>query len=247
MHEEYIRKVPSSPMAVLLIHGIVGTPNHFRHFLPLFPEEWSVYNILLDGHGGSVSGFSATSMKKWKAQVSARMEEILQNSDKVMIVGHSMGCLFAIQAAVQFPDRVTQLFLLNMPLRLRLPLSTIAATMRIAFGKVRPCDTVAIEMTADGGVTLETGFWKYIPWTPRFMELLQQMHHTEKLLPQLTVPTQAYHSMNDELVSEKSCTAMEKCGVISCIRLPNSGHFRYEGEDLPLLQSRLMELIEQYL
>lgn len=246
MHQEYIRKVPGSSMAVLLIHGIVGTPNHFAPFLSLFPEDWSVYNILLDGHGRDIKAFSATSMKKWKAQVFSRLEEILQNSQRVMIVGHSMGCLFAVQAAVQYPDQVAQLFLLNMPLRLRIPLSTIEATMRLAFGKVRPQDTVAIAMQSDGGVVLETGFWKYIPWTPRFVELLLEMRHTEKLLPQLTVPTDAFHGMHDELVGEGSCVVMEKKAKIRCTKLPDSGHFRYEGDDLPLLQTRLKERINQY-
>ena len=35
MHEEYIRDVPGSDTAVLFIHGILGTPNHFRRFLSL--------------------------------------------------------------------------------------------------------------------------------------------------------------------------------------------------------------------
>ena len=246
MHEEFIRKVPGSPMAVLLIHGIVGSPNHFKPFLSLFPENWSVYNILLDGHGGGVKDFAATSMEKWRHQVFSRLDEILQNSDRVMIIGHSMGCLFAVQAAVQYPDRIAQLFLLSVPLRLRIRLSTLMATMRLAFGTVRPQDTVAIMMRSDGGVTLETGFWKYIPWTPRFIELLLEMGRTEKLLPQLTVPTETYHGMRDELVSEKSCKVLEKRGNIHCVRLRNSGHFRYEEGDLPLLQSRLKALIEKY-
>lgn len=246
MHEEYIRKVPGSGMAVLLIHGIVGTPDHFKPFLSLFPDDWSVYNILLDGHGQDVKAFAQTSMEKWKDQVFSCLEEILQNSHRVMIIGHSMGCLFAVQAAVRYPDRVAQLFLLSIPLRLRIPLSTVMATMRIAFGKVRPQDTVARAMQQDGGVALEKGFWKYIPWTPRFIELLLEMRRTEKMLPRLAVPTEAYHGMQDELVSEGSCKVLEKKTQAMCIRLPDSGHFRYEGEDLSLLQNRLKALIEQY-
>ena len=53
-HREFIRYLPGSDRAVLLIHGIAGTPAHFWQFLPLIPEDWSVYNVLLDGHGGEV-------------------------------------------------------------------------------------------------------------------------------------------------------------------------------------------------
>jgi len=246
MHEEYIRKIPGSKMAVLMIHGIVGSSNHFKPFVSLFPDDWSVYNILLDGHGGCVKDFAATSMEKWKNQVFSRLEEILENSDRVMILGHSMGCLFAVQAAVRYPDRVAQLFLLSIPLRLRIPISTVMATMRIAFGKVRPQDTVALAMQADGGVALEKGFWKYIPWTPRFIELLLEMRRTERLLPRLTVPTEVYHGMHDELVGEGSCKMLEKHTQARCVRLPDSGHFRYGGEDLPLLKRNLEKLIKKY-
>ncbi len=246
MHREFIRRVPGSKMAVLMIHGIVGTPNHFTPFLPLFPESWSVYNILLEGHGGSVRDFSAASMKKWKAQVFAALEEILANSDRVMILGHSMGCLFAVEAAVRYPGRVCQLFLLSIPLRLRIPLSTVGATMRIACGRVRPQDTVAQTMCADGGVALETGFWKYIPWIPRFAELLVQMAATEKLLHALTVPVKAYHGLRDELVGEGSCDILQKRADIRAVKLPDSGHFTYGEQDLLCLKEDLGNLIRHY-
>lgn len=56
-HREYVRIVPGAKTAVLFMHGIVGTPNHFRDLLPLVdlvPDDWSVYNVLLPGHGGTV-------------------------------------------------------------------------------------------------------------------------------------------------------------------------------------------------
>ena len=44
-HQEYRRIVPGADMAVLMIHGIVGTPHHFDNLLPLIPENWSVVNL----------------------------------------------------------------------------------------------------------------------------------------------------------------------------------------------------------
>ena len=55
MHKEYKRIVENSPKALLFIHGILGTPNHFAPFIPLVPENLSVYNLLLDGHGKGVT------------------------------------------------------------------------------------------------------------------------------------------------------------------------------------------------
>ena len=52
-HEEMIRIVPGASTAVLFLHGIVGTPNHFVGGVPItewVPEDWSLHNLLLPGH-----------------------------------------------------------------------------------------------------------------------------------------------------------------------------------------------------
>ena len=68
-HTEYIREVPDSHTAILFLHGIIGSPDHFGFLLPRIPKSWSVYNLLLHGHGGSVRDFSRSSMAKWETQV----------------------------------------------------------------------------------------------------------------------------------------------------------------------------------
>ena len=66
-HKEYIKICDNSTTAILFIHGIVGTPNHFKEFVSLIPSSFSVYNLLLDGHGRGVKDFSKTSMQKWES------------------------------------------------------------------------------------------------------------------------------------------------------------------------------------
>ena len=66
MHKEYIREADHANTAILMIHGIFGTPRHFDDIVKLVPDNWSVYNILLDGHGKGVREFSRTSMVKCK-------------------------------------------------------------------------------------------------------------------------------------------------------------------------------------
>ena len=116
-HNEMIRIVPGAKTAVILCHGILGTPNHFHDLLPLIPEEYSVCCLLLDGHAGSVMDFARSSMKKWKAQVFARLQELMDSHEQVIFVAHSMGTLFAFQAAIQYPEKIAHLFLLGSPTR----------------------------------------------------------------------------------------------------------------------------------
>jgi len=61
--QAYIREIPGAKTAVLMIHGIVGTPEHFAMLYPYVPEDWSIYSIRLAGHGGSVEDFAAASMR----------------------------------------------------------------------------------------------------------------------------------------------------------------------------------------
>lgn len=243
--KEYVRIAEGSDTAVLLVHGIVGTPAHFKEFLPLIPDEWSVCNLLLDGHGQGVWEFGASSMAKWKTQVFARLEELLARHERVLIVAHSMGTLFAIRAAVQYPDRIAGLFLLNVPMRVHLPPATILAALKNALGLVKEGDGTAWAMKNGCGVRLTPYLWKYLPWIPRYLELLREICDTRALLPQLTIPARTFHSQKDELVSNRAPGDLQGHPSIVTVMLPDSGHFAYEGEDLRLLQANFTEWLDQ--
>lgn len=237
--KEYIRIVDGSDTAVLMIHGIVGTPAHFRDFLPLIPEEWSVCNLLLDGHGKGVREFGRTSMAKWKAQVSEQLDRLLTRHRQVLIVAHSMGTLFALRAAVNHPDRIAGLFLLNVPMRVHLPPSTLLASLKNAFGLVKEGGGSAWAMKNDCGVELTPYLWQYLSWIPRYVELLREIRDVRALLPQVQVPAWAFHSHKDELVSNRALRDLQGHPHIAVTLLPASGHFGYEGAELHLLQDQL--------
>ena len=114
-HKEYVRIRDNATTAILFIHGIVGTPNHFNEFVSLVPESFSVYNLLLDGHGKEVKDFSKTSMKKWETQVTSAVEELSLTHEKIYIVAHSLGTLLAMEQANR-SKKVCRLFLLAVPL-----------------------------------------------------------------------------------------------------------------------------------
>ena len=46
MHRTYARIVPGAGTAVLMVHGIVGTPRQFDFLLETIPEDVSVLNVL---------------------------------------------------------------------------------------------------------------------------------------------------------------------------------------------------------
>lgn len=241
-YRPYTRSVPGAEYAVLMVHGIVGTPAHFQDLLPLIPERWSVYNILLDGHGRQVEDFSNTSMKKWETQVQTQLDEILLTHRRVLIIAHSMGTLFAIDGAVRRPESVAGLFLLNVPFAPFVRPGTAVNSIFLALGSPRNTPS-AQAMAADCGVRLSPKLWKYLGWMPRFWELLQKIQATKKILPQLQTPVLTFQSRRDELVSFRSCKYLEGYPYITNTILEHSGHFAYSLEDRKLLHTKLKELI----
>jgi len=240
--KDIIRIGSRREMAVLMVHGIVGTPLHFKDLMGIVPEDITLYNILLDGHGGNVEDFSHTSMTKWKAQVSNVLDGLLARHDRVLVVGHSMGTLFAIREAIRRPDKIAGLFLLNVPVRPFLSLRAALASFKLALGIAKETDRIAMEMQADSGVTLTPKLWKYIGWIPRFFELLQEAAVVRQQLGKISVPCQAYQSRLDELVSFRSCRDLEKHSIRLSV-LNTSGHFAYSPEDTALLQSDFSEFL----
>ena len=110
MHREYKRIIENSKKVILFIHGILGTPNHFECFISLVPDNISVYNVLLDGHGKGVKEFSKTSMKKWKKQIDDIVNELCSSHEEIYIVAHSMGCLLALEQSVK-NSKISKMFL----------------------------------------------------------------------------------------------------------------------------------------
>lgn len=241
-HSPFVRP-GTGPNAVLMIHGIAGSPGHFRDLIPAIPESYTIYNILLDGHSGRAENLSHSSMEKWKAQVQVTLADLFVRHEKVVIVAHSMGTLFAIQEAIDRPDRIPALFLLAVPTRPWVRLSTWITSIQVAFGKL---DTPAAQaMRGETALELTPKLWKYLGWVPRFIELLRECHRTQKTIPQLTVPTQAFQSQVDELVSIRSCRDLEGHPHIQNTLLTGSGHFVYGPEDAAVLRQRLRELLDK--
>ena len=244
MHREYKCIVEHSPKAILIIHGIVGTPNHFNAFVPLLPPDVSVYNILLDGHGKGVREFAQASMEKWKEQVSAAVAELSQTHEAIYIVGHSLGTLLAIEQAMKC-DKITKLFLLAVPLQVSLKPRLFANSLKVYFNRIDPQNEELMAAINCCGVENAKNPLRYIGRIPRFLELFAQIRHIRKTVDALQTPTLAFQSCRDEMVSRKSKELLERNPAVSVVELENSGHYYYEKTDLALLQEAFIQHIAE--
>lgn len=248
MHEEYIRLHLGADTAVLMIHGICGTPDHFREMIALeemVPQSWSLYNLLLDGHGGSVSDFARTSGKKWQNQIEAAYEKLASEHENICIVGHSMGTLFALQLAAAHPEKVKKLFLLAVPMRPRLKLSMIADLLMMVFGKLDDEQPQRAALARAAGIQTTWKIWEYIPWIPRFLDLFSIVSETEGIISDVRADCRCYQSQKDELVFRSSEKVLAKNEDFQIYRLKDSSHFYYAPEDRKLILSDFEKWIKE--
>lgn len=248
-HKELIRIIPGAKTAVLFLHGICGTPNHFRQVIPLedaVPDDWSIYNIVLDGHCKNVEDFGRSSMKKWKAQVEAAFSELCKTHEKVVLVGHSMGTLLSIQLALKHPEKVAFLFLLAVPVRVAVRPRAVRYLLKIAFDREDESDPVLVSMRRGCGITQTKKLWKYIPWAPRMVELLRECGVTGKRLAQLCVPCIAWQSEKDEMVSRRAGKLLRESGRIEVHDLPESTHFYYSQDDATAIKLSFINACAKY-
>lgn len=229
-HKEYKHIVPQAKAAVLCIHGIAGSPNHFADFLSMIPEHMSVWNLLLDGHGKGVRDFSKASMSKWEAQVTTAVEELAVSHERIYILAHSMGTLFAIEQAIR-NRKICKLFLLAVPLKLFLKPAMVDNSLKLYTGKFKPDDPIATVHLRCNSIQHSKNIFLYLGWIPRFLELFVKISEVRKLLPELTTKTMVFQSAKDEMVSRGAAKLLSENPNLHVTMLAESGHFYYDSKD----------------
>lgn len=244
-HKEYIRIVPGSDTAVLMIHGIIGTPRQFDFLLPTVPESMSLWNMLLDGHGGTTRDFSRSSMAKWLSQVDSAIDELSKTHSRLIIVGHSMGTLLALNTALRHPEKPSALFLLASPLKMKYTPTAIATSLHIVFGNPAKDSPKHISARHCCGIGLSKNPLHYLGWIPRYLELFALAREMRPQTGALKVPCKIYQSARDELVSMRSLKYLKDRENIELHILPKSMHYHYSEDEKIFLREELENIIKK--
>ena len=241
-HVEYKRIVEGADIAVLFIHGILGTPNHFRELIPLVPENYSVYAMVTYGHCGSVSDFSKSSLEKWEQSVQKAVDELLETHKEIYLVGHSMGTLFSIEQAMKEP-KIKKLFCISIPIKVGVRARMVPMALKVYRNRITKDDIYAQALKECYGVTDSKNIFKYFGWIPRFFDLFKLIKRVRKNLDKLNTPCVAYQSIPDELVSPKSIEILKRESKIRVEVLNNSTHMYYDNAEMEFLQKEFIEFL----
>ena len=245
-HAEFIR-IRESGTAILFTHGIIGTPRQFDFLIKEIPENYSIYNMLLSGHGKGVKDFSKTNMKNWEKEVSEALAFLRKDHGKIYICAHSMGTLLAIDEILADKSKIEGLLLLQIPLYVKLAPKMIKDIFTILFGKIKEGSS-AYYTEKSYSIEKDRRLWLYFGWLPRYIELFIKKRKVRKSLNKLNcdlvLKTLAFQSKKDELVKRHSYRYLtEKTGIKTYL-LNSSGHFHYESDDEALVKEKFNEMIK---
>ena len=240
MHSEYKRIIPGAEAAVLFVHGINATPRFFDEYVATLPENVSVHNLLLPGHGGSVCDFGTHSAKEWEAHVRRALDALRQSHERVYIVAHSLGTLLAIREVVRDHSRIAGMLLLCVPLRIwSRPTAWWGKLAKGLGGKA-----AQEELHHCYGTEVDWRIWRSAGWIPRYAELFALSKDARKKISRLDVPTIVFMAGRDDQVSLRSETPMKDHPMIGLHRMQKSTHHLFMAEDKAAIASALKQMCD---
>ncbi len=187
------------PIGVLLIHGWTASPKHVERIAPPL-EAMGLSCVLptLSGHGAdSPEALRHITWHDWLKDAKTALFQQAEQSEKVIVVGHSLGGMLALNLAADHPEIIDSIVV-------------AAATPLVSspFGPSRPYNFLVPLITLlyknwnlspDYAEKSLEQFHTAYPWTPTtsIATLFDCFKETRRRLPQVTVPILIMQSRKD--------------------------------------------------
>lgn len=227
---------------VVFIHGHMGCAKQFSAIVSGM-KDVDCTCVTLPGHEADIKSFLKTNRKDWQRCVAALLEQLRQEYDDIILVGHSMGGLLSINAAISCPDHIKAIVAIALPLRIKITYRGLKIRSRmVSKPNANEGKDVSAARAHNGvsGITMRNA----ILLLPNLNELLILMRHTRRSIPALTVPLVVINSRNDEIVSARSIDAVKKSlPSARVIALERSSHFWISDEDTACIVDTINELL----
>ncbi|GJQ15665.1 hypothetical protein GpartN1_g7456.t1 [Galdieria partita] len=265
-------------IAIICVHGFGATCEHWKYNVPYLSKVFGLaYAVDLLGFGASDKPSPngtcvAYTFEEWAAQLNAFVKEVVQKP--VILIANSIGCLVAMQAAVECPQNYVGLIALNPSLRLlskkkRRGLKALFASIVAALLRFEPFNTVFFQQLTKETVIrkiLEQAYYNKSRVTDSLVKMLQKPSKDpgakevfveftnysdgatpEELLEKLTLPVAILWGENDPW---EPLTLGRNLKRFSCVRrfvtLPQVGHCPHD-EAPELVNPLLEEIIKDFL
>jgi carboxylesterase len=217
--------------AVLLIHGLTGTPAEMKHFGRVMSRKGlTVACPELAGHCASIEALQATKWQDWYQSIEVAFDALREEYEQVFIAGLSMGALIALLVASKRKTQVAGVILLSttffydgwnvswfkqtflLPIVLYSPLKYFlhweeTAPYGIKCERTRAMVAAVLE-NKDAQTADKIGYFK----TPAtvILESVRLIKAARKCLSEVISPALIVHSTEDDMASLENAYYVEK-------------------------------------
>lgn len=242
-HKEEIY-INNSDTIVIFIHGIVESPNQFKIMNKIAKEKgYSYFNMLLPGHGKTPKEFGKKGYKDWVLYVNEKIDEFRNSFEKIIIVGHSMGCLLAINSYLYNKDKIEKFFFLAIPFNIALKFNIMLESLILFFKLEKFFKFKGISVK---NISMQVpNFLEFVLWIPRYLELFYLSNKIKCRIKDINIPTFYIQSLKDGLVSIKSVKILKKNlnAKSKILILKYSGHSIYSKKDRNIIFNEFNKFI----
>jgi pimeloyl-ACP methyl ester carboxylesterase len=215
----FVSKGPAGPLpgrpAVVLIHGIGVSHRYLRRLHGLLAKTGDTYSIDLPGFGATPRPGHALPVADHATYILGALEQL--GVREFVLVGHSMGSQFALEATLQQPGRVSQLVLMG-PVVDSKRRSVLQQALALGW------DSLFFESPSSNAIV----FTDYLRCGPTwYLKTLRVMmdYPTEERISSVTAPILVLRGANDPVASADWCRRLAgRAGLARLVEIPGTGH-----------------------
>jgi carboxylesterase len=228
-------------VGVLLVHGFTGSPASMRPWGEfLHSKGYSVRVPLLPGHGTHPEHLNKVKWQEWPAKVEFELSELRKSCDVIFLVGLSMGGGTVLNVAASHNEALKGLILVNPMIHVK----GVPVELAFFLSRLQKMRTSVGDDIKRPGVTE----WGYDALPTRGVyQLLKMLRITRRNLPNITIPVQLFHSVEDHTLPVTNTEIiLSEIGSInkSRIELVNSYHVATMDYDQELIFQNSLTFIE---
>jgi pimeloyl-ACP methyl ester carboxylesterase len=236
---------------VLFLHGWLGSWRYWFDTMEVVAEHFRTYSFDFWGFGDSRSQHTEENIRTYSDQVVRFIDEL--GIDRIVLVGHSMGGMVAMQTALDYPDRVSRVVTVGAPFEgsslswlLKLTnhprLAQIFARWpwlrRNAFSFfLGRSEDPSVQEVIDASVKSEA-----ITLNSTIRSMLRTDLRPE--LPRLSVPALIVHGGRDDVVSPRQMRLFAHNPMAELLHMPRSRHFPFVDEPA-IFNEGLLHFLQQ--
>lgn len=181
-----------SSIGVLIIHGLAATPYEVKSIAQeLEKENHTIIAPILSGHGTTAEKLSKTTRQQWYATVEKEYSKLIQKTNKIYIVGVSLGGALALKLAEE--KKITGLILIGTPRMLADTKTKYSGTLKYIIPYTNR------HLTPE----LQKHYYAVFP-TNAIYELTLLLEETAGKLDKITAPTIIFQSATDNRITQES-------------------------------------------